>query len=49
MGGYKHKFDRIAFDHDTLIDPIVERIIGYEEETEHSVVFFGVKSIYKAM
>lgn len=45
MGCYKHRFDKIAFDHDSLLEPIITRIKEYEEQTQHSIFMFGVKSI----
>lgn len=49
MGSSKHKFDNMAFDHDSIIEPIASRIKEYEEPTQHTVLFFGVKSIHPNM
>lgn len=46
MGCYKHKFDKIAFEQEGLLEPIVSRIKEYEEETQHSIFLFGVKSTH---
>jgi hypothetical protein len=49
MGSYKHKFDRIAFDQEALLEPIVNKIKDLEKGAQHSVIFYGVKSNIASM
>ena len=45
MGSYRHRFDLLSFEHEQIIEPIVSSILEGQENSHHSVILFGVKSI----
>lgn len=43
MGCYRHKFNNVAFDQETILEPIVHKILENTKEDHHAVVFYGAK------